>query len=133
MTGDLDLVRQRLESWKAGHLSAESALAHICGCAGVAAPDPAPKDWALDACLRDIDRLQKECATACLQLLDRAFIGTTEEGFADLIQGKTDHQVVSLVIGHHRFPLDTCSKCGRPAPCKQEEGQTPVCSWGCPE
>jgi hypothetical protein len=31
----LGVARQRLESWQAGHLSAESALAHICGALGV--------------------------------------------------------------------------------------------------
>lgn len=34
----LGVACQRLESWKAGELSAESALAHICGALGVAAP-----------------------------------------------------------------------------------------------
>ena len=93
-------------------------------------------DHALAKCLEEhrltlvvIDRLQKECAAGCLQLLDRAFIGTVEEGLADLIRGKTDMQVVALVAGHYQFPLDTCTRCGRPAPVKDEP---PVCAWGCP-
>jgi hypothetical protein len=77
----------------------------------------------------EVDRLRKEHAVACLQLLDRAFIGTVEEGIADLERGKTDPAVVSLVRDHHQHPLDTCRRCGRPAPCREDDG---VCSWGCP-
>lgn len=87
-------------------------------------------------------RLIKENAAACLQLLSRAFIGTVEEGIADLIRGKTDPAVVSLVMEHHQHPLDTCARCGRPAPCVEERDihadpmaepvLHPVCAWGCP-
>ena len=84
-------------------------------------------------CLVVIDRLQKECATCCLQLLDSAFVGTVEEGLAELEKGKTDPDVLSLVRGHQQYPLGICADCGRPAPLKEETvlGYE-VCSWGCP-
>lgn len=90
----------------------------------------------------EVDRLRKEHAVACLQLLDRAFIGTVEEGIADLERGKTDPAVVELVKKWGHCPLDTCTKCGRPAPCtggdfnlEDEDGplyEPAVCAWGCP-
>lgn len=88
----------------------------------------------------DLDRLRKENAACCLQLLDRAFIGTVEEGILDLERGKTDPAVIELVKKWCGFPLDTCTKCGRPAPCtggdlNVEDGplyQPAECAWGCP-
>jgi hypothetical protein len=90
-----------------------------------------------------IDRLRKECATCCLQLLTRATFVDDNAALADLEQGKTDPGVLALVRDYQDFPLDTCARCGRPAPCKEElvdgpdaQGNVsfgPVCAWGCPE
>jgi hypothetical protein len=78
--------------------------------------------------LAELDRLRKENATCCLQLLDRCFIGTTEEGLADLEQAQTDPAVVALVQQYQDRPLDTCTRCARPAPV-DDDG---ICAWGCP-
>lgn len=51
----LGVACQRLESWKAGALSAESALAHICGALGVAAPAAPPTCASCGQARDDID------------------------------------------------------------------------------
>jgi hypothetical protein len=51
----LGIACQRLESWKAGELSAESALAHICGALGVAAPTAPPSCASCGEARDDVD------------------------------------------------------------------------------
>ena len=82
-----------------------------------------------DKLQRHIERLTKECAACCLQLADRCFIGTTEEALADLAKGRTDPGVLELVRKYQGYPLDTCRRCQRPAPCLEATGS---CAWGCP-
>ena len=81
----------------------------------------------------DIDRLRKENATCCLQLIDRAFSGTAEDALAELEKGKTDPEVLALVRAFHSFPLGECAICGRPAPVR-DNGHfgAAFCAWGCP-
>ena len=89
-----------------------------------------------------IERLRKECAMCCLQLLDRALFVDEAAGLQELRDGKTDPAVLDLVKEHRACPLGVCDRCERPAPLIDETGVyadrhgepyvETVCAWGCP-
>ncbi len=87
-----------------------------------------PGDLERAALLKQLIRLRKECATCCLQLMQRAMFVDDNAAIADLERGKTDPHVLELVKLGQSFPLDTCRSCGRPAPCNDDG----MCCWGCP-